>query len=155
MHEIHKIRNYYHQGYQKTIAISRTQYFLWGMKRYIVEYISKWMKFQQVKFEHQQPIGLFHPLPIPKWKLEIISMDFITGLPMIVKQHDFIMVVVDKLSKSSHFIPIKSTYKTNVIANIFMREIFGLHGFPKAIISYGDTKFLEQSFCKFRYTVEL
>ena len=68
-------------------------------------------------------------------------MDFITGLPMIVRQHDSIMVVVDKLTKSTHFIPVKSTHKTYDIAKIFMKEIFKLHGFPKAIISDKDAKF--------------
>jgi hypothetical protein len=68
-------------------------------------------------------------------------MDFITGLPKSVKQNDVIMVVVDKLSKSSHFIPIKSTYKAIDIVNIFMKEIFRLHGMPREIVSDIDKKF--------------
>jgi len=60
---------------------------------------------------------------------------------MTVKQHDSIMVLVDKLMKSLHFIPIKSTHKTNDIGNIFMKEIFKLHGLHKEIISNRDTKF--------------
>ena len=68
-------------------------------------------------------------------------MDFITGLPMTWRQHDSIMVVVDKLTKASHFILVKSTHKTNDIAKIFMKEIFKLHGFPKAIVSDRDVKF--------------
>jgi hypothetical protein len=58
-------------------------------------------------------------------------MDFITGLLNEIKQHDAIMVIVDKLSKETHFIPIKSTYKPIYIANVFMKEIFILHGFLK------------------------
>ena len=68
-------------------------------------------------------------------------MDFITGFPMTMRQHDSIMVVVDKLTKASHFLPVKSTYKVDSIAKIFMKEIFRLHGLPKAIISDRDTKF--------------
>ena len=68
-------------------------------------------------------------------------MDFITGLPMTVRQHDSIMVVVDKLTKASHFIPINSMYKADSIAKMFMRDIFRLHGFPKEIISDQGTKF--------------
>jgi hypothetical protein len=68
-------------------------------------------------------------------------MDFITGLPTSARQNDTIMVVVDKLSKSAHFIPIKSTCKVIDIANIFMKEIFRLHGMPKEIMSDRDTKF--------------
>ena len=60
---------------------------------------------------------------------------------MTVRQHDSIMVVVDKLTKESHFTPVKYTYKAYAIANIFMKEIFRLHGFPKAIIFDRDTKF--------------
>ena len=65
-------------------------------------------------------------------------MDFITALPM---TSDSIMVVVDKLTKAAHFIPVKSTHKTYDIAKIFMKEIFKLHGFPKAIVSNRDVKF--------------
>ena len=68
-------------------------------------------------------------------------MDFIAGLPMTWRQHDSIMVVVDKLTKAKIFIPVKSTYKTDAIAKIFMKEIFILHGFPKAIVSDKDPKF--------------
>ena len=68
-------------------------------------------------------------------------MDFITGLPKLSKQNDAIMVVVDKLSKFAHFIPVKSPCKAIDIANIFMKEIFRLHGMPKKIVSNRDTKF--------------
>ena len=62
-------------------------------------------------------------------------MDFIIGFPMTWRQHDSIMVLVDKFTKATHFIPVKSTHKTDDIAKIFMKEIFELHGFPKAIVN--------------------
>ena len=68
-------------------------------------------------------------------------MDFITGLPMTWRQHDSIMVAVDKLTKASHFIQVKSTHKTDDIAKIFMKDIFKLHGLPKAIVSNRYVKF--------------
>jgi hypothetical protein len=68
-------------------------------------------------------------------------MDFITGLPKLAKQNDAIMVVVDKLIKSAHFISIKSTCKAIDIANIFMKAISRLHGMPREIVSDRDTKF--------------
>ena len=68
-------------------------------------------------------------------------MDFITEFPMTRRQHDLIMVVVEKLTKASNFIPVKSTYKTHAIAKIFMKDIFRLHGFPKDIVSNKDPKF--------------
>jgi hypothetical protein len=84
---------------------------------------------------------LLQPLPIQEWKWETISMDFITVLQKSAKQNDSIMVVVEKLSKSSHFIPVKSTCKAIDISNIFMKDIFKLHGMPKEIISDRDRKF--------------
>jgi hypothetical protein len=68
-------------------------------------------------------------------------MDFITGLPKLTNQNDAIMVVVEKLSKSAHFVSVKSTFKVINIANIFMKEIFILHGMPREILSDRETKF--------------
>ena len=68
-------------------------------------------------------------------------MDFITGLPMTWRQHDSIMVVVEKLTKAVHFILVKSMHKTDDIANIFMKDILKWHVFPKAIVSDRDAKF--------------
>jgi hypothetical protein len=84
---------------------------------------------------------LLQPLPIPEWKWEIISLDFIIGLPKTQKQNDSIMVVIDKLRKYTHFIPMESTYKAINITEIFMKEIFRLHGIPKMVISDRDVKF--------------
>ena len=78
------------------------------MKKKVVEYIARCIEFQQVKFEHQHSASLLQPLPIPNWKWEVINFDFITGLPKNQKQNDSIMVVVDKLSKETHFIPVKN-----------------------------------------------
>ena len=68
-------------------------------------------------------------------------MDFITGLPKNFRQHDSIMVIVDKLSKVNHFIPVKYNYKDVNITHIFLKDIFRLHGVPKVIISDRDGKF--------------
>jgi hypothetical protein len=111
------------------------------LKKYIVEYLAKCKECQQVKAEHHHPAGLLQRLPIPEWKWETISMDFITGLPTSARQNGAIIVVVDKLSKSSHFIPIKLTCKAIDITNIFMKEIFRLRGMPKEIVSNIDMKF--------------
>ena len=69
-------------------------------------------------------------------------MDFVTSLLKIKKQNDSIFVVIDKLSMAAHFIPMKSTYKAMNIADIFLKEIFRLHGIPKVIISNRDVKFI-------------
>ena len=77
------------------------------MKTEVAEYIARSLECQQVKTEHQQPAGLLQTLPIPSWKWEVISLNFITGLPRNQNQNDSIMVVVDKLSKAAHFILLK------------------------------------------------
>ena len=68
-------------------------------------------------------------------------MDFITGFPRTCKLHDLIMVVVDKLTKVAHFIPLKTTHKEADVANIFVKEVARLHGIPKTIVSDRDPKF--------------
>ena len=141
MDEIHQVPYPGHPRYHKTVATARKQYVWPGMKKDIAEYISRCMKCQQVKVEHQHPVGLLQPLPGLEWKWEFISMDFIKGLPIIWRQHDSIMVFMDKLAKETHFVPIKSMHKTDDIAKIFMKDIFKLHGLPKAIVSNSDAKF--------------
>ena len=111
------------------------------MKKDMAEYISRCMKCQQVRVEHQHPAGLLQPFRVPKWKWEVISVDFITGFPINWIQHDSIMVVVDKLTKEAHIIPGKSTHNTDGIEKIFMMDIFKLHGFPNEIVSNKDAKF--------------
>jgi hypothetical protein len=94
----------------------------------------------------QHPAGFLQPLPIPEWKWEVVTMDFITKLPRTNKQHDSIMVVVvvDKLIKVAHFIPIKPTHKAVNIVDVYMKEITRLHGIPKTIVSDRDPKFISK-----------
>eukprot|EP00253_Pinus_taeda_P020519 PITA_20519 len=130
-----------HPGYQKMVTALRKEYYWPKMKKEVAEYLARCLECQQIKAEHLHPAGLLQPLPIPEWKWETISMDFITGLPRTKKNNDSIMVVVDKLSKAAHFIPVQSTYKAVQIAHIFMQNVFKLHGLPKVIISDRDVKF--------------
>jgi hypothetical protein len=111
------------------------------MKKEVVDFIARCLECQKVKVEHRHPTGLLQPFPIPEWKWEVVTMDFITKLPRTAKQHDSIMVVVDKLTKVAHFIPVKSTHKETNIVDIYMREIARLHGVPKTIVSDRDPKF--------------
>jgi hypothetical protein len=139
MDELHKRPYIGHPGYQKMITATRKLFYWPELKKDIVDYLAKCLECQQVKAEHRHPAGLLHPLPIPEWKWETISMDFITGLPRSTKHKDAIMVVVDNLSKVGHFIPVKSNCKAIYISIIFMKEIFRLHGIAKEIISDKDT----------------
>ena len=85
--------------------------------------------------------GISATITHSEWKWEVISMDFIMGLRKIKNQNDSIFVLVDKLSKAVHFIPVKLTYKAVHISKIFLKEILILRGIPKAIISDRDRKF--------------
>eukprot|EP00253_Pinus_taeda_P034951 PITA_34951 len=87
------------------------------------------------------PAGLLQPLPIPEGKWESISMDFITGLPM-VQGKDCIFVVVDQLTKYAHFFAISAHYTAAQVIELFFREIFRLHGLPKTIVNDRDSRFM-------------
>jgi hypothetical protein len=95
-----------------------------------MDFIARCLKCQKVKVDHKHLVGFLQPLPIPEWKWEVVTMDFITKLPRTAKQHDSIMVVVDKITKVSHFVPVKSTHKAIGIVDIYMREIVKMHGVP-------------------------
>ena len=112
------------------------------MKRYIIEYITRCMEWEKVKAKNRHPVGLLQPLPIPEWKWEVVTMYFITGFPRKNKQHDSIMVVVDKLTKAAHFIPLKTTHKATNVVDIFLKEVARLHEIPKTIVFDKDPKFI-------------
>nr|ABA97778.2 retrotransposon protein, putative, Ty3-gypsy subclass [Oryza sativa Japonica Group] len=91
--------------------------------------------------EHQRPAGLLQPLQIPEWKWEEIGMDFITGLPRTSSGHDSIWVVVDRLTKVAHFIPVHTTYSGKKLAELYLARIMCLHGVPKKIVSDRGSQF--------------
>ena len=105
------------------------------MKREVVEYVSKCFIYQQVKAERQNPSGFLQPLPIPEWKWERITMDFVFKLPPTIQRHDGIWVLVDRFTKSAHFLPIHEKFSPHKIAELFMNNIVTLHGVPVSIIS--------------------
>jgi len=79
--------------------------------------------------------GLLQPLSVPAWNWEEISMDFIIGLPTTRKGNDSIWVIVDRLTKSAHFLPVKNAYRPPQYVDLYIVEIVKLHGIPKTIIS--------------------
>ena len=111
------------------------------MKRQIDEFVAKCLICQQVKAEHQRPAGLLQPLPIPEWKWEHITMDFVSRLPRTQKGHDCIRVIVDRLTKSAHFLPTRVTFGSDKLAQLYVNEIIKLHGAPVSIVSDRDPKF--------------
>jgi hypothetical protein len=83
------------------------------MKKEMVNYIAKFLECQKVKIEPRHPFELLQSFLIQEYKWEVVIVDLITRMPRTTKQHDFIMVVVDKLTKVVHFIPVKTTHKCN------------------------------------------
>jgi hypothetical protein len=133
--EAHRAVYMAHPGVTKMRADLKPLFFWKGMKADIVNYVARCLECQQVKAEHRHPTGLLQPHAIPESKWEVISMDFIVGLPLMARRHDSIFVVVDTLTKSAHFIPVRTTYQAPDIARVFISEIVRLHGVPKRIIS--------------------
>uniref|UniRef100_A0A2N9FVM9 RNA-directed DNA polymerase n=1 Tax=Fagus sylvatica TaxID=28930 RepID=A0A2N9FVM9_FAGSY len=119
--------------------------FWWNnMKREIAGYVARCLVCQQVKIEHQRPGGLLQPLPIPEWKWEHISMDFVTGFPRTPSGNDSIWVIVDRLTKSAHFLAIKVGLSLERLAKLYVNEIVKLHGVPVTIVSDRDRRFVSQ-----------
>jgi hypothetical protein len=112
------------------------------MKKDVVDFVAGCLECQKVTTEHRHPTGLLQPFPIPELKWKVVTIDFITKLPRSDKQHDSIMVVVEKITKVVHFIPVKSIHKDAKIVDIYMREFSRMHDVPKTIVSDKDTKFI-------------
>ncbi|KAA0026228.1 ty3-gypsy retrotransposon protein [Cucumis melo var. makuwa] len=112
-----------------------------NMKREVAEFVSKCLVCQQVKAPRQKPAGLLQPLSVLEWKWENVSMNFIIGLPRTLRGFTMIWIVVDRLTKSEHFIPGKSTYTASKWAKLYLTEIVRLHGVPVSIVSVRDARF--------------
>ncbi|KAL0560323.1 hypothetical protein IC582_000724 [Cucumis melo] len=130
-----------HPGSTKMYQDLKRVYWWRNMKREVAEFVSKCLVCQQIKAPRQKPAGLLQPLSIPEWKWENVSMDFITGLPRTLRGFTVIWVVVDRLTKSAHFVPGKSTYTASTWAQLYMSEIVRLHGVPVSIVSDRDARF--------------
>nr|GEV26371.1 retrotransposable element Tf2 [Tanacetum cinerariifolium] len=139
--EAHSSPSSIHPGSTKMYGDLK-QYFWWnGMKQDIATYVGRCLICQQVKIEHQRASGLLQPLDIPIWKCDEISMDFVTGLPRTQKKNDAIWVVVDRLTKAAHFLPIRKDFSISRLAYIFQQEIVRLHDTSASIISDRDSRF--------------
>ncbi|GJX07609.1 reverse transcriptase domain-containing protein [Tanacetum coccineum] len=111
------------------------------MKKDIAVYVSRCLTCLKVKAEHQRPSGLLQQPEIPEWKWERIAMDFVTKLPRTSSGHDAIWVIVDRLTKSAHFLPMREDYKMDRLARLYLNEIIARHGVPISIISDRDSRF--------------
>ena len=105
------------------------------MKRDVAQFVSKCLTYQQEKAEHQRPARLLQPLLIGKWKWDHVTMDFVIGLPRTPQGNDSIWVIIDRLTKSAHFLAMRVIDLVLSLSKLYMKEIVRLHGVPISIVS--------------------
>jgi hypothetical protein len=153
MDEAHLSKFAVHPGSAKMYQDLKQNFWWTHMKREIAKYVSECDVCQRVKANHLRISGTLQPLPIPSWKWEDISMDFIVGLPNTSQKHDSIWVIVDRLTKTAHFLPIHTTYNAKKYAEIYLDQIVRLHGIPKTIISNRGAQFVARFWEQFQQTL--
>jgi hypothetical protein len=119
----------------------KQKYWWYGLNKDVASHVALCDVCQRVKAKHQRPAGLLHPLKIPEWKWEEIGMEFIVGLPHTSTGYDSIWVIVDRLTKVAHLIPVKTTYSGAKLAELYMARIVYLYGVPEKIVSVRGSQF--------------
>jgi hypothetical protein len=120
----------------------RQQFWWMRMKREIARCVSECDTCQKVKADYMKARGVLQPLSIPDWMWYSISMDFIVGFPLTACKFDLIWVIMDRLTKSAHFIPVNSHYNVQKYAEVYIARVLFLHGVPKTIISDRGSQFI-------------
>ncbi|GKA62522.1 putative reverse transcriptase domain-containing protein [Tanacetum coccineum] len=141
IHESHKSKYYIHSGSDKMYQDLKKLYWWPNMKAIITEYVGKCLTCSRVKAECQKPSSLLVQPEIPMWNWERITTDFITKLSKTSKGHDTIWVIIDRLTKSAHFIPTRETNIMETLTRVYIKEIVSLHGMPISIISDRDNHY--------------
>ncbi|GJR94531.1 hypothetical protein Tco_0266705 [Tanacetum coccineum] len=141
MHESHKSKYSIHPGSDKMYQDMKKLYWWPNMKADIATYVNKCLTCAKVKAEHQRPSGLLVQLKIPEWKWDNITMDFVTKLPKTSQGYDTIWVIVDRLTKSAIFTPIRETDPLDKLARMYLKEVVTRHGIPVSIICDRDPRF--------------
>ncbi|KAH0705892.1 hypothetical protein KY285_010419 [Solanum tuberosum] len=144
MEEAHSSRYSIHLSSTKMYRDLTKVYWWSSMKKGIAEFVAKCPNCQQVKVEHQRPGGMAQNIELLEWKWEMINMDFITGLPRSRRQHDSIWVIVDRMTKTSHFFPVKTTHLAEDYAMLYLQEVVRIHGVLVSIISDRGAQFTAQ-----------
>ncbi|GJW57118.1 putative reverse transcriptase domain-containing protein [Tanacetum coccineum] len=155
LEEAHRSKYSIHPGATEMYIDLKKNYWWPGMKRDCVKCVEKCLTCLKVKAEHQKPYGKIQPLEISVWKWEKITMDFVTKLPRTEKKHDSIWVIVDHLTKSAHFIPIRENMPVHKLAKIYVNEIVVRHGVPDSIVSDRDGLFTSNFWQDFQEELEV
>ncbi|KAK8936941.1 hypothetical protein KSP39_PZI012585 [Platanthera zijinensis] len=141
MYEAHHTKYSIHPGSTKMYRDLKKLFWWPGLKKDVALYVAKCQTCALVKAECQKPRGFLKSLPIPEWKFDEISMDFMHGLPRSQKGNDAIWVIVDRLTKVSHFIPHRKDDSVDKLAKLYVDNIVRLHGVPRSIVSDRDGRF--------------
>ncbi|GJY35322.1 putative reverse transcriptase domain-containing protein [Tanacetum coccineum] len=139
MDKAHESKYFVHPGADKMYYDLRDRYWWSGMKKDITVYVRKCLTCLKVKVEHQRSSGLLQQPEITEWKWEGISKDFVTNLARTSSGHDIIWVIMDRLTKYAHFLPMRKDYKIERLARLYLNEIVARHGVPILIISDRDS----------------
>jgi hypothetical protein len=142
--EAHDSKYCIHPGGAKMYQDLKKHFWWKGMKKAIAEHVARCDTSNRVKVEHGRPAGLLKPLDIPKWKWECITMDFIVGLPKTQKGNDSIWVIVDRLTKVAHFVPVKVRHSAKKLADLYIEHILRLHGAPSSIMPDRGSQFMSK-----------
>jgi hypothetical protein len=140
--EAHLSRYSIHPESTKMYQDLKQHYWWTKMKIKIARYVARCDTCRRVKAIHLKAAGPLQSLPIPTWKWEDISMDFIVGLPRTAKGYDSIWVIIDRLTKITHFLPVKTDSPVTIYAQLYIARILGLHGVPKTIVSDRGPQFV-------------
>ncbi|KAA3470587.1 DNA/RNA polymerases superfamily protein [Gossypium australe] len=130
-----------HPGGNKLYRDLRELHWWPGLKREVTNFVGRCMTCQQVKAENQLPSRLLQPVKIPVWKWERVTMDFVSGLPLTPTKKDSVWVIADRLTKSAHFILVRTDYSLQKLAKLYVTKIVRLHGVLVSIISNRDPRF--------------
>jgi hypothetical protein len=142
--EAHLSRYSIHPGSTKMYHDLKQHYWWTKMKIEIARYVAKCDTCRRVKAIHMKTAGPLQSLPNPTWKCEDISMDFIVGLPRTTKGFDSIWVIIDRLTKIAHFLPVKTYNPIITYAQIYIACILSLHEIPKTIVLDREQQFVSK-----------
>jgi hypothetical protein len=140
--EAHTSRYSIHPGSTKMYHDLRQQFWWTRMKRETAHYVSECDTCQKVKANYMKPGDLLQPLSVSDWNWDDISMDFNVGLSLTAHKYNSIWVIVDRLTKSAHFIPVNTNYNIQKYAEIYVAHVLCLHGVPKTIVSDRGSQFV-------------
>jgi hypothetical protein len=144
LYEAHLSQYSIHPGSTKMYQDLKQHYWWTKMKIEIARYVARCDTCRRVKAVHMKTAGPLQSLPIPNWKWEDISMDFIVGLPKATKGFESIWVIVDRLTKIAHFLPVKTDHPVVVYAQLYIARILCLHEVPKTIVSDCGPQFVSK-----------